>query len=342
MKNIFIITLALFIFSFTANAQGQNENAKKGAEKKALEKLTIITGSTTGTYYTFANDIKNVLKDLMQIEIKESTGSIDNIRKISTIDNTALAVVQSDVFGFLMRSKEPESKNLSSKLSMVIPFYVEEVHLLVRKDIKSIKDLNGKSISVGAVGSGSWLTANNLFSLLDIKPNKTLRLTPERGIVAVLSGEADAVLFVGGKPVKLFENLASLSDYKEYNKMLEGVHFLDIDSPKLEKEYLKATITKADYNFVKKDVKTVAVMSILVSYNYASDKTVISNQRCDTIRQFRRLLQENLNKLKQNGHKKWKEVDLDAEVGFWKRSECGSESSKITDLENEFLLEISK
>lgn len=340
MKNIFIITLAIFIFSFSASAQGQTE--KKVTEKKALEKLTIITGSTTGTYYTFANDIKNALKDLMQIEIKESTGSIDNIRKISTVDNTALAVVQSDVFGFLMRSKEPESKNLSSKLSMVIPFYVEEVHLLAKKDIKSIKDLNGKSISVGAVGSGSWLTANNLFNILDVKPNKTLRLTPERGIVAVLSGEADAVLFVGGKPVKLFENLSSLSNYKEYNKMLENVHFLEIDSPKLEKEYLKATITKADYNFVKKDVKTVAVMSILVAYNYASDKTVLSNQGCDTIRQFRRLLQENLNKLKQNGHKKWKEVDLEAEVGFWKRSKCGSESSKITDLENEFLLEISK
>jgi len=339
MKKMFRIILFVALF-FSSNVFAQEKTSEKANKKK----LTIITGSSTGTYFIFANDIKKALTNQMDIDIKESTGSIDNIRRISTFDNNALAVVQSDVFGFLMRSKENESKGLASKLSMIFPLYVEEVHILTKKDIKSIDDLKGKVISVGSVGSGSWLTATNLFNILDIKPSKTLRLTAEKGIVAVLSGEADAVIFVGGKPVKVFENLASLAEYKEYAKMLDKVHFLPIESPKLEKEYIKTKITKEDYPFVRREVPTIAVMSILIAYDTFPDKGDNSTvkQKCDLIKEFRRLLSVNMDKLKKNGHKKWKEVDINAEVGFWKRSECASESSGVTDLENEFLLEISK
>ena len=129
-----ILFVALF---FSSNVFAQEKTSEKANKKK----LTIITGSSTGTYFIFANDIKKALTNLMDIDIKESTGSIDNIRRISTFDNNALAVVQSDVFGFLMRSKENESKGLASKLSMIFPLYVEEVHILTKKDIKSIDDL---------------------------------------------------------------------------------------------------------------------------------------------------------------------------------------------------------
>src|SRR5580704_2665131 len=206
----------------------------------ADDSIGIVTGPKTGTHYAFGKDIAEVAgKAGVVVDVKPSEGSVDNIKRINSSENAALGIVQSDVLGFLSRSKSPESMRIASNLRMVFPFYNEEVHVLARRTIHSFADLQGKKVAIGEEGSGNMLTSINLFSMMNVTPAQSEKISPAQGVVAVLKGDIDAVIFVGGKPVRLFKNLEDLTlpENQKYAPMLEKVHFLPLDSPKMLEEY---------------------------------------------------------------------------------------------------------
>lgn len=289
---------------------------------RADDTIGIVSGPKTGTYYAIAKDISQaVSKAGVTVDVKTSEGSIDNIKRINSAENAALGIVQSDVLGFLSRSKSPESLRMANNLRMVFPFYNEEVHVLTRKDIRSFSDLQGKRVAVGEDGSGNMLTSINLFSMMGVTPAESKKISPAQGVVAVLKGELDAVVFVGGKPVRLFKNLEDLTlpENQKYAAMLEQVHFLPMDNAKMLEEYKPATITKADYNFVGDDVPTIAVQAVMVSYDFTRNG---NRRRCDKLGLLAKVLRKDLPHLAEKGHPKWKEVNLDAHAGQWKKDSC--------------------
>lgn len=288
--------------------------------------LGMVTGPATGTYIAIGNDIaKVVATDGAVLEIKSSNGSIDNIRRIAEAgENAALGIVQSDVLGFLKRSQNPRSQQIAERLRLIFPFYQEEVHVLARKDIKDFAGLNGKRVAIGQQGSGNMLTAMNLMTLSGVKPAQMMQIPPDQGVVAVLAGEADAAIFTAGKPVTLFRNLEQMrSDFNgKYAELLNQVHFLPVSGAAVGKEYNKAEITPKDYDFVKDAVPTVAVTSVLVAYDFSSQKNPYFRERCSQLEQVGRAIRTHLAWLRENGHPKWKEVEPFREVALWKRDSC--------------------
>lgn len=288
--------------------------------------LGMVTGPETGTYIAMGKDIAKVVeKDGGTLEVKSSNGSIDNIRRITEAgENAGMGIVQSDVLGFLKRSKNPRSQQIAARLRLIFPFYAEEVHVLARNDIKDFKGLEGKRVAIGQQGSGNMLTAMNLFAITGVKPAQMLQLPPDQGVVAVLAGEADAVIFIAGKPVTLFRNLEQMrGDFNgKYAELLNQVHFLPVTGVEVEKEYDKAEITPQDYDFVKETVPTASVTSLLVAYDFSSAKNDYYRARCGQLEQVGHAIRSNLAWLKENGHPKWKEVDPRREVALWKRDTC--------------------
>ena len=300
--------------------------------------LGMVTGSATGTYYRFGYDIKNaVAKNNLVVDVKESSGSIENIDRITSNENVSLGIVQSDVLGFLMRSNEPKSKEIAKSLRMVFPFYQEEVHVIANKSVRKFSDLNGKTVVVGESGSGSWLTAMNMFNLTGVRPVKLLRIDQQKGMVEVLRGRADALIYVSGKPVKLFQNLESLISNENDNNNIEEVHLVPIDEKELLAEYAPAKIIPGDYKFVNSEVPTIAVTAVLVTYNFSRMDNEYVKTRCDDIRTFSKSILDSMDMLRKNGHPKWSEVDLAADIGVWKRDECSSSAAPTRTIENELL-----
>lgn len=288
--------------------------------------ITVVTGLKTGTYYVFGRDIfETAKKSGMDIVVKPSEGSIDNIKLINADDNVVLGIVQSDVLGFLGRSKNPDSIRMANNLRLIFPFYNEEIHVLARKGIKDFKELNGKKVAIGEEGSGNMLTSINLFSMANITPAESLKIPSAKGIVAVLKGEADAVIFVGGKPVRLFKNLEDLAlpENQKYAPMLDQVHFIPMNGAKMLEEYKPAELTAADYKFIKEPVPTISVQAILISRDFSQGAE--NAKRCEQIGKFADVLRAGLPALKDNGHPKWKEVNLDGSVNTWKRDACAWE-----------------
>jgi uncharacterized protein len=347
MPNFKLLICSLFIIVIIAlspfvSVLSQEKNVRADVE---VTKLTMVTGLVTGTYFRIGKDIHTALiKNNIDVDVKSSNGSIDNINRIGSTESASMGIVQSDVIGFLARSEQPESRKLAERLRLVFPLFQEEVHLLGSTEINKLTDLNGKTVVLGAKGSGTWLTAINILKITGIRPDKILRLSPEEGVIALLQGKADAMFAVGGKPLKIFQNLGELKTHKQFSDVIKQIHFIPIDDPLLFKEYVPAVLEPANYNILPAPVPTIALTAILTSYDFSEAETPYATKRCEEIRNFSKALASNLGWLKQKGHEKWKEVNLDTELGLWKKDECVSQGTDVNSyhLENEILKDVQK
>ena len=293
--------------------------------------IGMVTGSKNGTYIAFGREIAAVAaKEGLDINVFESNGSVDNINRITSKEKVGLAIVQSDVLSVLERAKNDNAAASFHKLRMVAPLYSEEVHILARRNIVTLDDLNGKRVVVGNENSGSLITAVNIFKLMNITPSKMYEgdpSDPTQGIIRVLHNDVDAVVFVGGKPVKMFKNMEDLAGITKGPNagIVDQVHFVPIDDARLLKQYKHATLTHNDYSFITQDVPTIAVPAVLITYDYSQKRDVYYEEQCRNMALLGKALRENIGELKANGHPKWKEVDLNAEVGEWKRDTCSEQ-----------------
>lgn len=300
------IVFALFVL-FTTNLQAE---------------MGMVTGSDTGTYIQFGKDIAAISHHSgLNIKVKASKGSIDNIRRMSSKENAAFAIVQSDVLGFLSKSKESLFNQHAKRLRLIYPFYLEEVHLFARKEIKSLHDLQGKTVIVGPKSSGSNMTAWNILKMLNIEPAKRLNKRIDEGIAMVLSGTADAVFIVAGKPRNGFSNLFSTSK-SSVKKLLQQVHFVPLDDPALFAEYEKSNLSDQDYSFIEGSIPTVAVKALLVSYDFSSGRSAYYKKRCHQLRTVSQVIRQNIATLRKDHHKKWNQVNLDGDMSGWPKDKC--------------------
>lgn len=312
MQNFFISLVLCCAISGLASASGADPQA-----------IGMVTGSRTGTYIQFGNDIAQVAKTAgLNIIVKDSQGSIDNIKRMNSKENAALGIVQSDVLGFLSRSDNEELRQVAARLRLIFPFYNEEVHLFANKSIRSINDLQGKKVVIGEPGSGNWLTSMNLLQMTEVKPAELLKLPPLQAVTAVLKGEADAMFYVAGKPVSLFTKVGNLLVQPQFAAMLANVHFVPLNDPRLLNEYPVATISHSDYDWLAGDTPTIAVKAVLMSFDFSNKNTPYFTQRCRQLAQLGRAVRGHLPELRKTGHGKWQEVNLDEGVGKWPLDRC--------------------
>lgn len=300
------------------------------------EGIGLVTGSKTGTYFQFGNDIANAARGAgLDILVKESAGSVDNIKRLNSSENAALGIVQSDVLGFLSRSEDPETRRIADHLRLIFPFYNEEVHLFARKDIQKFSDLDGKRVIVGEQNSGNWLTAINLLQMMGVKPKEMLYLPPLKAVTAVLQGEADAMIYVAGKPVPLFTKLGNLKEQPDYAPLFNQVHFVPLEDAAMLREYLPAQITPADYPWIDQATPTIAVKAVLMSFDFSGKQTPYFRQRCEELGKLGQAVRGQLNNLRQNGHPKWREVNLEDSIGAWKLDACSRRPAGKVDVTKE-------
>src|SRR5262249_9796120 len=203
------------------------------------EGIGMVTGIATGTYIQFGQDIAKAAQSVgLDILVKESDGSIDNIRRMINAENASLGIVQSDVLGFLGRSTDPQVRRIASRLRLLFPFYNEEVHLLARADIQRFEDLNGRRLVVGSQVSGNWVTPSNLLRIVNVNPAELIELPAPEGVSAMLTGQADAMVYVVGKPAKLFTAVLELSKDPRFGHLTKDIHFGPLTHPAMLQEYV--------------------------------------------------------------------------------------------------------
>jgi len=270
--------------------------------------LTIMTGGEKGTYYQFGLNLKKLVepKDI-NLEVINSTGSIENLYAVYQRPHTQMGIVQSDVLAFVSRvQSDPVLKRIATKTRMIFPLYNEEVHLLGRREIRDFDDLTGRRVAIGKEGSGTYLTARLLFEVSEVKPEEMVPIGTGEAMSQLKSGKIDAMFYVAGYPVKLFTEDVSEDD---------GLALIPIRNKSIVEFYPQTKIPANTYPWQKTMVDTIAVKAVLVSFNFR-------RSNCEYVGDFANALYENMDWLIANGHSKWKSVDLEFPLKGWEQYDC--------------------
>jgi len=263
--------------------------------------------------------------------VQKSQGSLHNIDllKKNSID---LGIIASDSLDWIYK-KAPE---IAESIRVIFQLYTEEVHLLARNDIRSVEDLKRKSLYTGSEKSGNWFTISNiLYKMFVPRVEKIYDLSPTDAVISVLTNQIDAMAFVAGKPVGLFKKLEKMTVNPKHRALLKNIHFIPIkDEELLRKYYVPSEIGPSDYAWVDRTVPTIGVKALLVRIMAKGDKK--SPNQADRNKELSSLVEtiiDNFDKLKQFGHPKWKEIDLNTQiVRPWRGDPVGGTGVGIKEL----------
>ncbi len=252
--------------------------------------LTIATGSSEGTYYKIAQDIKQIAeKDGIPVEIIQTGGSFDNINLLGA-GKVDLAIMQLDVLRFVTEIMLKETGlNVLREAKVALNLYLEEIHIITKNpDIRTVQHLQGKRVAIGPEKSGSALTSEVLLAGFGVKIEPVFD-APEGAVKKLSQGEIDALIFIGGAPVPAFQ------------KLDKSFHFVALPADSgLEQIYPKKKIAKSVYPWTD-EVDTHAVPSVIMTRNRAENDYVSAVQRLVL------LILTQKEHLDATGHPKWKD-----------------------------------
>ncbi len=178
----------------------------------AATKMTMGTGSPTGTYFAYGSVLSQYMKNKAEITVNavSTGGSKDNIQGID-VGDYQLGTVQSDVMHYAYngtRSFEEDGKITSFRT--VAGLYAEAVQLVtVNPDIKSVADLKGKKVSIGAPGSGVYFNAMDVLAAAGLTESDIVPQLQnfDESADALKDGKIDAAFIVAGAPTPAITEL---------------------------------------------------------------------------------------------------------------------------------------
>ncbi len=275
MKHILAIILSI-VLALSLVACGGAATTSSDAEPQGATAMAMGTGSPTGTYYAYGGVIGQYIKNNAGINVNavSTGGSKDNIQGID-VNDYQLGTVQSDVMHYAWngtRSFEEEGK--LDTFRTVAGLYAEAVQLVTTNpDVKSVADLKGKKVSIGAPGSGVYFNAVDILSAAgltekDINPQYQ---NFDQSADALKDGKIDAAFIVAGAPTPAITELC-MTNAKTRIVPIDG----DI-AEKLMKDntfYSVYKIPAKTYSNQDAEIATVTVKATLIVSADATENDV--------------------------------------------------------------------
>ena len=154
-----IALLLLLILPFALCACGDDAPSAEG--------LILTTGNETGTYYGFGSLLAQKVSSATTtfVAVVPSEGSRANIQALAR-NEAQLALTQYDAMLYAREGNHTFQVNgPNTGFSVVAVLYPEAVHIVtLDPSIKTVADLAGKRVSVGAAGSGIYTNAMDILA----------------------------------------------------------------------------------------------------------------------------------------------------------------------------------
>ncbi len=262
-KLLAIVTVCLLLVVMVA---GCGQSSKTENKAPAQKFINIATGGTAGTYYPLGGAIAEILnKNIPGVNASaQSTGaSVANINLLST-GKVDIAFVQNDITYYAANGTEMFKGKKVANLKGLATLYAETVQIVTLKKtgVKTIADLKGKRVAVGAAGSGTEANARQILEAYGItyKDLKVQYLSFGEAASSLKDGNVDAAFVTAGFPTAAIQDIAA-----QHELVLIPVDAAKADAMiKKYPFYTKVVIPAKTYPNVTTDTPAVAVKAMLV------------------------------------------------------------------------------
>jgi len=266
--------------------------------------VSIASGWVVGVYFPLAGAISRIAHEKLpdiKITVESSGASVANAKLIATGD-ADLAILQNDIAFYALQGTKPIFDKAVPNIRGVAALYPEhcQIHARVDAKIASVKDLKGKRVAVGPLGSGTEQNAIQILDAYGLKfedLGKVERLSAAESADYLKDGRIDAAFYTTGvgasaivDPAMMIPTMIVPIDGAEADALVKKYPF-----------YAKDKVPGGIYKGIDKDVPTVAVLAILVAKAELEE---------DIVYRITKAMWENISRI-ETAHAKGKEVKLE-------------------------------
>ncbi len=262
MRFKFVSTVAALVTAMSMTAPAAH----------AEQFVNILTGGTSGVYYPLGVAIGKIYGDKIpgiRAQVQATKASVENLNLIEqgrgelafTLGDSLKAAVEGD--------EEAGFKKKLTKLRTIAAIYPNYIQIVATAEsgIKTLADLKGKTLSVGAPKSGTELNSRAILKAagMSYKDLKQVQYLPFAESVDLMKNrQLDATLQSAGLGVASLKDLSSSTE----------INVVAVPKATVEKigpPFVPVIIPANTYTGQKSDVETAAVINYLVTSSDVSD-----------------------------------------------------------------------
>ncbi|MDR9796386.1 TAXI family TRAP transporter solute-binding subunit [Aeribacillus pallidus] len=279
-SGLIFLTALLFIMIISAcgnNSEGgssKSDGSNQSGEKAGSKTLSILTGGTGGTYYPLGGSMAQIISEETDFNAnaQSSGASAENMQALKN-GEADIAFSQTDIAAYALNGELMFKDNKVDNVKAIGTLYPETVQIITTKDsgIHSVEDLKGKSVSVGAPGSGVNANAQQILEIhgLSFDDIKAQSLSFDESTDGIQSGNIDAAFITAGTPTAAVESLSAQKEIRVIPIADDKIKQLIEKYP----YYAEDTVPKGTYK-IPENVKTVAVKAMLVVHGELDEDAV--------------------------------------------------------------------
>ncbi|ABO51715.1 TRAP transporter solute receptor, TAXI family [Desulforamulus reducens MI-1] len=265
------VAMLTVVITGCGGSTGEQKTGDTAGEKKFFN---IATGGTAGVYYPLGGAIAEIInKNISGANATaQSTGaSVANVNML-TEGNVQIAFVQNDIAYYATNGTEMFKDKKVDGLKCLATIYPETVQLvtLEGKGIKSVADLKGKKIAVGAAGSSVTGNSRHVLEAYgltfeDIQPQY---LSFAEAANSLKDGNIDAAFLTAGVPTAAVQDIAA-----QHKVVMVPIEADKIDSMIQKYPFYTKVVIPADAYKQGADIETVGVKAMLVATDKMDEQT---------------------------------------------------------------------
>ncbi|HEX5680288.1 MAG TPA: TAXI family TRAP transporter solute-binding subunit [Desulfobacterales bacterium] len=240
--------------------------------------FSIVSGGTGGVWYPLGGAIGGLIGQKVpntDASSEATTAAIDNL-KLLAAGRAGMAFCYDYHVVWANEGKVP---GLSGKpnVRLALGFYEQPLHIVTTEGtgVKTIMDLKGKRVSVGAPNSGTEEQADYVLKALGIDGKKDFtreQLNVAESVAALKDGKIQAMFWSGAVPTASIIDLASTPGLK--------MVLVPVDGEVREKIFTanpgvfhKSAFKKGAYSGLDSDVPAIAITAVLTAMDkFPQDK----------------------------------------------------------------------
>ncbi len=229
--------------------------------------INIATGGTAGTYYPLGGALAELMNkniENMNASAQSTGASVANINMLKD-GSVDVAFVQNDISYYAVNGLEMFKDNKVENLKGLAALYPETIQFVTTEGsgIRSIADLKGKKVAVGASGSGAEANARQILAAYGITYDDIDEqyLSFGEASDALKDGNVDAGVVVAGFPTAAIQDLSAS----------KSIRIIPLDESIIDNlinkypYYTKMIIPAGTYSNQNEDVVTLSVKCLLVT-----------------------------------------------------------------------------
>lgn len=270
-RSFFMLVCLFLIVSFVLAACSDETEGNADDSPKFI---SLLTGGTGGTYYPLGGAFAKIISEETGIETNAETSgaSAENLATLKD-GNAEMAFTQTDIAAYAKAGERMFADGKIDNVQAIGTLYPETVQIVTTKKsgIKSVEDLKGKRVSVGAPGSGVVANAEQILEIHGMSFDDIERkdLSFDESTAGIQDGAIDAAFVTAGAPTGAVEGLAATEDIIILPLAQDKIDALIEKYP----FYIQDEVPAGTYQLAEA-VPTVAVQAMLVVRDDLSEELV--------------------------------------------------------------------